>query len=304
MTTDALEHIKSNKPLSITAARAHIGYLVGYRGSHQYLIWVPSKGRVKVIVSANVTFNEAVTYDPAREEEALTSAVRDDQVLTDLAAEDLGVSTEGYLQDIGLDLGSSNESQNLEPAVQGQIRQNDLYSEERLQGIDKIGSEGQEDHEDQYYPTPAPSRAATLDPTEQSDRLGFAVRETLEAIPDDPDEHEEEEQSSDEIIVDLPDDHPLALSNIGLSRLSRLSSGSRNTDESYESRESGSQGPDNTRSRASDRGSELPSLTHGHDESDRNTTDAPIVIVMIVINPTRRKVREEGQGDQPGSPRD
>ncbi|KAI8662376.1 Reverse transcriptase Ty1/copia-type domain-containing protein [Fusarium sp. Ph1] len=70
MTTDALEHIKSNAPVDKTGPKAHIGYLVGYRASTQFLIWVPSLRKTEVIVSANVGFNEAVNYDPDREKDA------------------------------------------------------------------------------------------------------------------------------------------------------------------------------------------------------------------------------------------
>ena len=63
-------HIKSNAPVDKAAPKAHIGYLVGYRASTQLLIWIPSLRKTEVIVSANVGFNEAVNYDPDREEDA------------------------------------------------------------------------------------------------------------------------------------------------------------------------------------------------------------------------------------------
>ncbi|KAH7141913.1 hypothetical protein EDB81DRAFT_884969 [Dactylonectria macrodidyma] len=70
MTTETLEHIKDNAPVDKTASEAHIGYLVGYRASMPFLIWIPSLRKTEVIVSANVGFNEAATYDPVREKEA------------------------------------------------------------------------------------------------------------------------------------------------------------------------------------------------------------------------------------------
>ena len=46
--------------------RGHIGYLVGYRASNIYRIWVPELDRV--ITTRNVTFDEQTFFDPKREE--------------------------------------------------------------------------------------------------------------------------------------------------------------------------------------------------------------------------------------------
>ncbi len=43
--------------------RAHIGYLVGYRGVAIYKIWIPELA--EVIVTRDVTFNEGQFYDPS-----------------------------------------------------------------------------------------------------------------------------------------------------------------------------------------------------------------------------------------------
>ena len=47
--------------------RGHIGYLVGYKASNIYLIWVPTLDQV--IVTRNVTFNESLFYQEKKEEE-------------------------------------------------------------------------------------------------------------------------------------------------------------------------------------------------------------------------------------------
>ncbi|KAH7124423.1 hypothetical protein EDB81DRAFT_765787 [Dactylonectria macrodidyma] len=43
MTTDALEHIKSHKSMSPFTQRAHMDYLIRYKGESQYVIPVPSR---------------------------------------------------------------------------------------------------------------------------------------------------------------------------------------------------------------------------------------------------------------------
>ncbi|RYP30332.1 hypothetical protein DL768_011197 [Monosporascus sp. mg162] len=54
--------------------RAHIGYLVGYRASNIYRIWVPELRQV--ITTRNVTFDEDIFYQPEKEkEEALAPAI-------------------------------------------------------------------------------------------------------------------------------------------------------------------------------------------------------------------------------------
>ena len=69
--TKALEHVKSNKSIWPFEQRAHIGCLLGYRASTQYVIWVPSMNTKKVVVSANVKFDESNGYHPDREIDAI-----------------------------------------------------------------------------------------------------------------------------------------------------------------------------------------------------------------------------------------
>jgi hypothetical protein len=45
--------------------RGHLGYLVGYRASNIYRIWIPSTG--EVLTTRNVTFDEYTFYDPSKE---------------------------------------------------------------------------------------------------------------------------------------------------------------------------------------------------------------------------------------------
>ena len=56
------------------AARALVGYLVGYEGTNIFRIWIPQKR--KVIRTRDVTFNELKQYDPRQPflEELLTEA--------------------------------------------------------------------------------------------------------------------------------------------------------------------------------------------------------------------------------------
>ncbi|KJZ68595.1 hypothetical protein HIM_12015 [Hirsutella minnesotensis 3608] len=90
MTIDALEHQKSKKALSPLAARAHIGYLVGYRASTQYVVWIPSIRTNKVMTTSNVQFDEDQAFDPKREENAEAFQVYAYDILRDLAAVDVG----------------------------------------------------------------------------------------------------------------------------------------------------------------------------------------------------------------------
>ncbi|KJZ68268.1 hypothetical protein HIM_12339 [Hirsutella minnesotensis 3608] len=90
MTIDALEHQKSKKALSPLAPRAHIGYLVGYRASTQYVVWIPSIRANKVMTTSNVQFDEDQAFDPKREENAEAFQVYAYDILRDLAAVDVG----------------------------------------------------------------------------------------------------------------------------------------------------------------------------------------------------------------------
>jgi len=49
--------------------RAHIGYLVGYRASNIYRVWIPKLERV--ITTRNVRFDESLFFNERSEEEAL-----------------------------------------------------------------------------------------------------------------------------------------------------------------------------------------------------------------------------------------
>ncbi|KJZ70300.1 hypothetical protein HIM_10307 [Hirsutella minnesotensis 3608] len=89
MTIDALEHQKSKKALSPLAPRAHIGYLVGYRASTQYVVWIPSIRANKVITTSNVQFDEDQAFDPKREENAEAFQVYAYDILRELAAVDI-----------------------------------------------------------------------------------------------------------------------------------------------------------------------------------------------------------------------
>ncbi|CAI4213293.1 unnamed protein product [Parascedosporium putredinis] len=77
------QRIISRQPqqIRVTAARAHIGYLVGHKSSTQYLMWVPQLG--KVIDTSNVTFDEKNTYKtmkPTAEKEEVEETVEQLQV--------------------------------------------------------------------------------------------------------------------------------------------------------------------------------------------------------------------------------
>ncbi|KAM4057712.1 reverse transcriptase (RNA-dependent DNA polymerase) [Hirsutella rhossiliensis] len=89
MTITALEHIKSHKTQSPLEQRAHIGYLVGYRSTQQYVVWIPSIRQNKLMVSANVQFNESVSYDTKREEQAQLVQTYSYDILRDMAATDV-----------------------------------------------------------------------------------------------------------------------------------------------------------------------------------------------------------------------
>lgn len=52
--------------------RGYIGYLVGYRASNIYRIWVPQLNQV--ITTRNVTFNEELFYSGSKEPEVITTA--------------------------------------------------------------------------------------------------------------------------------------------------------------------------------------------------------------------------------------
>ena len=59
--------------------RAHIGYLVGYKATNIYFIWVPVLDRV--IVTRNVTFDEQVFYKPNEENDGLSELERTEVLL-------------------------------------------------------------------------------------------------------------------------------------------------------------------------------------------------------------------------------
>ena len=78
MTVNSLEHIKSNKSVHPYEQKAHIGYLAEYNGNSQYVIWVPSLRLNKLILSANVLFNESETYKQEDETEDIPDQIRND----------------------------------------------------------------------------------------------------------------------------------------------------------------------------------------------------------------------------------
>ncbi|XP_044718796.1 uncharacterized protein HRG_07361 [Hirsutella rhossiliensis] len=89
MAITALEHVKSHKTQSPLEQRAHIGYLVGYRSTHQYVVWIPSIRQTKLMVSANVQFDESTMYDPKSEEDAEAVQVYTYDVLRQMVAIDV-----------------------------------------------------------------------------------------------------------------------------------------------------------------------------------------------------------------------
>lgn len=61
-----------------TEARAHIGYLVGYKSSSQYEVWVP--GLKRVINTPHVIFDERFVYKDDKNAESLIQPIKDPEV--------------------------------------------------------------------------------------------------------------------------------------------------------------------------------------------------------------------------------
>jgi hypothetical protein len=77
-----------------TLPRGHIGYLVGYRASNLYRIWVPRLN--EVFTTRNVTFNEELFYENKEQE----LPKEDAQVIVDLLWEDESVDTGEALDEL------------------------------------------------------------------------------------------------------------------------------------------------------------------------------------------------------------
>lgn len=103
MTVNALDHVTSHRVIPYHEQRAHIGYLIGYRGNHQYIIWVPSLRTHRLIRSANVQFNEAQTYDAAREITAQATFIQEEELLANLGGEIQEVDDYISLESFGLE---------------------------------------------------------------------------------------------------------------------------------------------------------------------------------------------------------
>jgi len=80
-----------------THPRAHIGYLVGYRASNIYRVWVPELQRV--ITTRNVAFDEDVFYDPDLQKPDQQLRISEEDV-------DTIVITMGNTRDAGSTLGN------------------------------------------------------------------------------------------------------------------------------------------------------------------------------------------------------
>jgi hypothetical protein len=92
--------------------RGHIGYLVGYRASNIYRIWVPKLNQV--ITTRNVTFNEELFYNPGDESTAIP--VEEAAAVVDFLHEpdeiiDVGDAIELPIAEGDLSLGSPTERQ-------------------------------------------------------------------------------------------------------------------------------------------------------------------------------------------------
>ncbi|RYO77619.1 hypothetical protein DL764_010202 [Monosporascus ibericus] len=104
--------------------RAHIGYLVGFRASNIYRIWVPELRTV--ITTRNVEFDEDIFYQPEKEkEEALAPAISRE------LAEDLQISEEIPEEDLVFDIldawdGLHNDHSTLETAESSAPEPEDL----------------------------------------------------------------------------------------------------------------------------------------------------------------------------------
>lgn len=91
--------------------RAHIGYLVGYKASNIYLIWVPVIDQV--ITTRNVVFDEELFYEPEKEADGLTELERADILLeiTDNEVMDVTPVTEA----LGIPSGSEEQAVTVRP---------------------------------------------------------------------------------------------------------------------------------------------------------------------------------------------
>lgn len=108
MTKQALERIKSNHHIGQFEKKAHMGYLIGYRASTQYIIWIPSLGTKKLIRSANVRFDETKLYSKERERKTQQEGIYIDQLLADAQAEEVTFEyDQSYVQEAELNYDSS-----------------------------------------------------------------------------------------------------------------------------------------------------------------------------------------------------
>ena len=119
--------------------RGHIGYLVGYRASNIYRIWIPNLNQV--ITTRNVTFNEELFYEA--DDESTAIPVTETPAIVELLHEDvevvnMGEAIELPITEQDLSLGSSTEQQ-LGGEVQEESRSLEgQSSEERAPGLETV----------------------------------------------------------------------------------------------------------------------------------------------------------------------